>query len=145
MDELADVTITAEDSEWLTNVTRSLVVDGLAACGNIVPQVHSVYAWEGKVEDGAEALVILHTRRSLVPRIIERTNREHADDTPQILVLPIVDANPAYRDWLLDTTPTRRVRRRPRQLDSANAVNSRASTPPVIALPGVRGRASGDP
>lgn len=104
MDELADVTITAQSGEWLADFTRRLVGDRLAACGNIVDQVRSIYAWEGKAEEDNEALVILHTRRSLVPRIIERTNQEHPYDTPQVLVLPVVDADPAYRAWLLDAT-----------------------------------------
>lgn len=83
MDELADVTITAANAEWLADFTRGLVQDdGLAACGNIVPRVRSIYSWEGEVEDDNEALVILHTRKARVPQIIEHTKKEHADDTP---------------------------------------------------------------
>jgi periplasmic divalent cation tolerance protein len=104
VDELADVTITAGDEEWLADFTRRLVADGLAACGNIIPRVRSIYSWEGNVEDDNEALVILHTRRSLVPQIIERTKKEHADDVPQVIALAVSEANPAYRDWLLGTT-----------------------------------------
>jgi periplasmic divalent cation tolerance protein len=108
MDEIADVFITAEDPEWLAEFTRRLVGDGLAACGNIIPGVRSIYSWEGSVEDGSEALVVLHTRRDLVSAIIDRTNDEHPDDTPQILAVPVTEANPGYRDWLLDTTRARR-------------------------------------
>lgn len=104
MDEIADVFITAEDPEWLAEFTRRLVGDGLAACGNIIPGVRSIYTWEGNVEDGVEALVVLHTRKDLVQQIIERTNKEHPDDTPQILAVPVTDANPGYRDWLLAAT-----------------------------------------
>ena len=104
MDEITDVFITAEDADWLAEFTRGLVGDGLAACGNIIPGVRSVYTWQGKVEDGSEAMLILHTRRPLVPRIIERANKEHPDDTPQVLTVPVTDANPAYRDWLISAT-----------------------------------------
>ena len=104
MDEITDVLITAEDADWLADFTRGLISDGLAACGNIIPKVRSIYTWEGKVEDGSEALLILHTRKDLVERIIERTNKEHPDDTPQILAVPVTDANPGYRDWLLSST-----------------------------------------
>ena len=104
MDDLADVTITAPDPDWLADFTRRLVADGLAACGNIVSGVRSLYAWEGDVQDDREALVILHTRRALVSAIIERATAEHPYDTPQVLVLPVVDASPGYRDWLLAST-----------------------------------------
>jgi periplasmic divalent cation tolerance protein len=56
------------------------------------------------IEDDAEALVVLHTRQSLVPAIIERANREHPYDTPQVLAVPVIDASPAYRDWVLTST-----------------------------------------
>jgi hypothetical protein len=49
-------------------------------------------------------LVILHTRKSLVPQVIERTDEEHPYDMPQILVLSVIDANPDYRSWVLDST-----------------------------------------
>lgn len=104
MDELADVTITAANPEWLADFTRSLVQDGLAACGNIIPKVRSIYSWEGNIEDDTEALVIVHTRKALVSQIIERTKKEHADDTPQVIALAVTDANPDYRDWLLKVT-----------------------------------------
>lgn len=104
MEEICDVTITAEDTDWLVSHTRQLVEEGLAACGNIVPGVRSVYRWEGAVEDDAEALVILHTRRVLVDRIIERTNREHPNEVVQILAVPVVQADPAYHRWVIDST-----------------------------------------
>jgi periplasmic divalent cation tolerance protein len=104
MEPIADVSITAESADWLADFTRSLVGDRLAACGNIVPQIRSIYRWEGAVEDDTEALVVLHTRQSLVPAIIERADREHPYDTPQVLAVPIVDAHPAYREWVLAST-----------------------------------------
>jgi periplasmic divalent cation tolerance protein len=104
VDEIVDVTITAADADWLAEFTRRLVEDRLAACGNIVPAIRSIYRWEGAVEDDAEALVVLHTRRSLVAQIIERANAEHPYDTPQVMAVPVVAANPAYREWVLRET-----------------------------------------
>lgn len=104
MDELADVTITAEDPDWLADFTRRLVNDGLAACGNIIPGVRSIYTWQGSVEEGSEALVLLHTRKDLVEQIIERADQEHPDDTPQVLALTVAEAHPGYRDWLVSST-----------------------------------------
>lgn len=104
MEQIADVSITAESADWLADFTRSIVNDRLAACGNIVPSIRSIYRWEGAIEDDYEALVVLHTRQSLVPAIIERANRDHPYDTPQVLAVPVIDANPSYRDWVLAST-----------------------------------------
>lgn len=104
MDEITDVFISCDDAEWLAGFTRGLVGDGLAACGNIIDGVRSIYTWDGQVQDGSEALVILHTRAGLVDAIIERVDAEHPDDTPQVLAVPVDRAHPGYRRWLLDTT-----------------------------------------
>jgi periplasmic divalent cation tolerance protein len=104
VEELADVTVTAADEDWLAEFTRRLVADRLAACGNIVPRVRSIYSWDGELEDDSEALVILHTRKSLVPAVIQRAREEHPYDVPQVIALPVAAANPDYVDWLLGAT-----------------------------------------
>lgn len=103
-DAIVDVSVTAEDPEWLADFSRRLVEDRLAACGNIISGVRSIYRWQGSVEDGSEALLVLHTRRSLVAQIIERAGAEHPDETPQVLVVPVVDGHSGYQQWLLDET-----------------------------------------
>lgn len=104
MDELVDVTITAPDVEWLAAFTRSLIEDGLAASGNIVPEAHSIYRWQGKVEEAIEAMVTLHTRRAHVAAIIDRVNERHPYETPHVLVHPVTEANPRYREWVIAST-----------------------------------------
>lgn len=104
MGDLADVTITAADAEWLAGFVRSLVDDGLVACGNIVPQIRSIYTWQGKTEDDVEALAILHTKVALVQKIIEHVDAEHPDETPQVLEIPISESHPGYREWLMAAT-----------------------------------------
>jgi periplasmic divalent cation tolerance protein len=66
--------------------------------------VRSIYRWQGRIEDATEAKVTLHTRAALMPAIVERTLAEHPYEVPQVLALPIVDANPAYWQWVLDAT-----------------------------------------
>jgi len=104
VEPIVDVTITAPDAEWLADFTRRLIEDRLVASGNITENVRSIYRWQGEIEDATEAKVTLHTRVSLVPMIVERTNAEHPYDVPQVLAVPVVDANPAYRRWVLDST-----------------------------------------
>ncbi len=104
---LVSVSITGPSPDWLAEHTRSLVDANLVACGNIIPAIRSIYRWEGNVEDDAEAYVVLHTRKEHVPEIIERTNEAHPYDTVQILATEIVDADPDYRQWVLDSTGTR--------------------------------------
>ena len=104
MTEICEVVITADDPEWLLAFTRSLVADRLAACGQHVLSIRSVYRWQGAIEDEKEARVALHTRTDLVPAIVERTNQEHSYDVPCVIALPVVAGNPAYMDWVIAET-----------------------------------------
>ncbi len=96
--------ITAETADWLVGFTRSLVADRLAACGQTVAAIRSIYRWDGEVQDDAEARVALHTRTALVPEIVARADAEHPYDVPCVIALPIVAGNPAYLSWILAET-----------------------------------------
>jgi periplasmic divalent cation tolerance protein len=98
--DVVEVVITAADPSWLADFTRRLVDDRLAACGQQIAAIRSIYRWKGSVNDDAEARVALHTRASLVERIVERANAEHPYDVPCVLALPVVAGNPAYLDWV---------------------------------------------
>lgn len=109
MEPLADITVTAADRDWLAALTRKLVEQRLVACGNIIPDVRSIYRWNGAIEDDHEALVILHTRRSLIDAVTARIQSEHPYDEPQILALPVLTASPGYHAWVLDSTDESRA------------------------------------
>lgn len=103
MDEICDIDITAPDAEWLATFTRTLIEDHLAASGNLTAPVRSIYRWQDHIEEATEAKVVLHTRRALVPAIIERLENEHPYDIPSIRVTPVT-ASDAYHQWVLDST-----------------------------------------
>ena len=103
-EECCEVVVTAADADWLAGFTRTLVEERLAACGHVVPQIRSVYRWEGAVHDEGEARVALHTRRSLVPAIVARTDELHPYDVPCVIALPLVEGNPEYLRWILAET-----------------------------------------
>ena len=102
--DYCEVVITAESVEWLAEFTRRLVEDRLAACGHTIAPIRSIYRWEGAVQDEGEARVALHTRASLVPAIVDRTNAEHPYDVPCVIALPVTGGNPAYLAWLAEST-----------------------------------------
>ena len=102
--EFVEVVVTADDAGWLADYTRRLVADRLAACGQNFASIRSIYRWDGEVQEQGEARVALHTRTELVPEIVERTNREHAYDVPCVIAMPLTGGNPAYLDWIREST-----------------------------------------
>lgn len=104
MDAICEVVITAPDAGWLREFTRRLVEERLAACGQNVTEIRSIYRWEGRMRDEPEARVMLHTRQSLVPEIIKIVRTEHPHAVPCVLATLITQANPDYRAWVVAST-----------------------------------------
>jgi periplasmic divalent cation tolerance protein len=83
---------------------RKLVEAGLAACVNVIPGMHSIYRWQGKIEDAEEAVMIIKTRTSLAEKVTAEVKAGHAYDTPAVLVLPILGGSQPYIEWIMKET-----------------------------------------
>jgi periplasmic divalent cation tolerance protein len=101
---ICEVIVTADDAEWLLNFSRQLIEDRLAACGQHIGGVQSVYRWDGDIQQDTETRVALHTRESSVPAILDRIKEQHPYDVPCVLALPVSYGNPDYIDWVLAET-----------------------------------------
>lgn len=102
--DVCEVVITAPDADWLANFTRYLVEEHLAASGHNLAPIRSTYRWKGRIHDTSEARVALHTRRSLVKRIIQLTKENHPFEVPGVIAMPIIDGNDDYLQWIIDET-----------------------------------------
>ena len=101
---ICELVITADKADWLLDFTRTIVGERLAACGQNIESIRSIYRWDGEVQDEPEARVNLHTRLSLVDRIVERADADHPYDVPCVIALPVVAGNQQYINWVLDQT-----------------------------------------
>jgi len=90
-------TATVEEAQRIANI---LVRSRKAACVNIVPEVHSIFRWQGKMDSADEALLIVKTREALLDELIELVKENHSYEVPEIVALPIVGGNPDYLRWL---------------------------------------------
>jgi periplasmic divalent cation tolerance protein len=99
-----EVVITAPDAGWLAELSRTLIEERLCAGGHVVTEIRSVYRWEGRIFDKPEARVALHTRRSLVPEIVELVNGVHPYRVPCVVAWPLTDGNPGYLQWIVSET-----------------------------------------
>jgi periplasmic divalent cation tolerance protein len=94
------ILVTAPAGDAARELARALVRDGRAACVNVVPGVHSVYRWEGEVEEAAEALLIIKAPRRGLAALRERVAALHPYDVPEFVVLDVADGIPAYLEWV---------------------------------------------
>ncbi|MBV9572305.1 MAG: divalent-cation tolerance protein CutA [Alphaproteobacteria bacterium] len=89
---------TFPDEAAAKRVGEALVRARLAACVNIYP-MHSIYEWEGNLENSAEVSAFIKTRRDRVDDVIAAARPLHPYTTPCFLVLPIVNGNEDYLAW----------------------------------------------
>jgi periplasmic divalent cation tolerance protein len=100
MNEAVVVLVTVPTPDAGADIARALVEEGLAACGNVVPGIRSIYRWAGEIHDEAEALLLLKTERRLVTAMKERLPALHPYQVPELLVLPVEDGLGPYLDWI---------------------------------------------
>jgi periplasmic divalent cation tolerance protein len=84
-------------------LAHALVDAQLAACVNIVPGVHSVYRWDGRVTGDDEQLLVMKTTDERVDALREELFRRHPYDVPEFVVLPVESTSDAYGAWLLSS------------------------------------------
>lgn len=98
------VLVTTPTPERAAEIARALVEERLAACGNVVPGLRSIYRWEGKVQEDAEALLVLKTTRGRFEALRERVLALHPYDVPEVIALPVEVGSAPYLAWLAAET-----------------------------------------
>ncbi len=98
------VLVTAPSAEQAAALARALVEARLAACGNVVPGLRSIYRWEGKVQDDAEALLVLKTTRARFEALRDRVLALHPYEVPEVLALPVEAGSARYLAWIAAET-----------------------------------------
>jgi periplasmic divalent cation tolerance protein len=88
-------------------LAHSLVERGLAACVNILPAVHSVYRWQGAIEEATEISLLIKTSSARYAELEQAIEAAHPYELPEIIAIPIQAGLPAYLEWLLQETNRR--------------------------------------
>jgi periplasmic divalent cation tolerance protein len=101
------VFMTAANGEEAMRLAEMLVGAHLAACVQILPEMESVYRWQGKIERQSEILLIAKTTRAKFVELEREVRALHSYDTPEIIAVPVVDGSTPYLDWLTRVTDPR--------------------------------------
>jgi periplasmic divalent cation tolerance protein len=103
-ERLSLVLVTAPSPDVARHLAHGLVTERLVACVNLVPGVTSIYAWEGKIEQAEEVLMIIKTRRSRYGALEQYVRRHHPYETPEIVEIPADHVTPKYWAWVMKET-----------------------------------------
>jgi periplasmic divalent cation tolerance protein len=104
------------------DIAHALVRSHRAACVNIIPNVHSIYRWKGRVCEDGEFLLLVKTRAKEFDAVREAIQKLNTYELPEVLAYRVDDASPAFAAWIAKTTehkkklpPARKAARRPKK------------------------------
>lgn len=92
--------MTAASLEEARRIGGELVSAKLAACVNIFPQMHSIYAWEGRINEDAEVVMIAKTTQARSTELMAKVKSLHSYSVPCIVSLAVEDGYPPFLEWI---------------------------------------------
>jgi periplasmic divalent cation tolerance protein len=91
---------TAGSEEEARKIARYLVERQLAACVNIIPQIESLYRWQGRIESSQEWLLLIKTSADQFPAVRDAIRELHSYELPECIAFSIEDGSSEYLEWL---------------------------------------------
>jgi periplasmic divalent cation tolerance protein len=107
------------------DVAHALIRNRQAACVNILPNVHSIYRWKGRVCDDTEWLLVIKTVAGQFQGVRETIQKVNTYELPEILAYRVDDASDGFGDWIV------RMTERPKKRISA--ARSKARRPAAVS------------
>jgi periplasmic divalent cation tolerance protein len=97
------VFMTAADGAEARRLAELLIEKHLAACVQMLPEIESVYRWEGRIERQPEVLLLAKTTRAKFEELEREVRAVHSYETPEIVAVPITAGSSPYLRWLTDS------------------------------------------
>ena len=92
------------DRETALRIAGHLVENGLAACVNLLPEVTSLYRWQGTLETAQETTLLIKSTRSRYDELEQAVSSLHPYELPEIIAVPVERGLPGYLKWVEECT-----------------------------------------
>ena len=92
--------ITTATQKQAKRIADALLTQKKAACVSILPRVHSLFWWKGKIDSAGEVLLVVKTESRLLEATVKLVRRLHSYDVPEVIALPIIGGNEEYLEWI---------------------------------------------
>ena len=91
---------TTDTFETARTIAHILVKEKLVACVHIIPQIESIYRWQGKIQETKESVLLAKTSERNVQKTIQKIRSLHPYKVPEIIVFPPVGGLKEYIDYV---------------------------------------------
>ena len=92
--------VTVPDGATARTLAHLMVERRLAAGGNILPGVLSVYRWDGKVRESRECLLLAQVSRAAWEDFRAAVEAAHPYEVPCIVGMPLEKGNAPFLAWI---------------------------------------------
>ena len=107
MTQILFVYVTAGDVAEAERIGEAVVEERLAACANVLDGMRSIFRWQGSIQKGSEAILILKTREDLFDLLRERIVELHSYELPCVVAIAVTAGHAPFLDWIAsETGPT---------------------------------------
>lgn len=104
MSTVSVVMMTVPDEPVAVSIVGTVVEERLAACGNLLPKIRSIYRWQGEICDDTEVLVMLKTAESRFTKLKKRLIELHPYECPEVIQIEVQDGSTDYLSWVVNQT-----------------------------------------
>ncbi|PIU57632.1 MAG: divalent-cation tolerance protein CutA [Deltaproteobacteria bacterium CG07_land_8_20_14_0_80_38_7] len=100
MNNINFVFVTTNNKKEGQSLAKEMVKKRLAACVSILPNMRSIYEWDGEIQDEEEYLLIIKTTAERIEDLKYFISKNHSYEVPEFVVFESIDALPDYLDWI---------------------------------------------
>ncbi|KAH7649559.1 divalent cation tolerance [Cryptosporidium bovis] len=93
---------TSSQSEALL-IAKTLVDKKLCACVNIIPEIRSIYSYDGKINDNIEVMLVIKSTEELFPALEKNILELHSYEVPEIIATKIAFGHNKFINWIRET------------------------------------------
>ena len=106
MTEILILVCTCPDAATARRLAGGLLERKLAACVNILPEIRSMYRWQGELHDDGEALMVVKTVQQAYTEVEAWLLQHHPYDVPEVLAVQVQAGSAAYLEWVQNEVET---------------------------------------
>lgn len=127
--DLIVVVTSVGTEEQALDIAHALIRNRQAACVNLIPNVHSIYRWKGRVCDDGEFLLMIKSRAQEFDAVCDTIQKINTYELPEILAYRVDESSPAFAEWISRTTD--HPKRKPRKKKSAAGKGTDSPPAPI--------------
>ena len=125
-DDLLVVVTSVGTEDQAIDIAHALVRSHQAACVNLMPNVHSIYRWKGRICDDGEILLFIKTKTSQFEAVRDTIQSMNTYELPEVLAYRVDDSSPGFASWIRKAT-ARTKKKKPRAKKPSSRARAAAS------------------